>query len=188
MQQLALSSEHLVNNLRSLVAVLLLILCGCTPQIPNKVSSEEYELYNAWISQSLHRSKPKHLLIDTQTFKIDPLGPYGCGDSLHRDGIPWSQIKALHVLGDAQYSVDERQIRADMDFRAYYPGYTPLPKEDENYDLVSFSRAAFNHSRDAALFAENSSCGGLCGAGGYVYAVKDKGGWIFRSVGCHWIS
>src|ERR1700726_4941454 len=88
-----------------LLAVCFTLFVGCgAPQIPNAVSDREYQVYSAWIKHHFENKTPKALFLYSRTFVFDPLAPYGCGDTLHRqDAISMDLIRRLHDLGTAQY-------------------------------------------------------------------------------------
>jgi len=161
---------------------------GCTPAIANKVTPEEYELYSEWTAQHFATKTPDHLLFSNRTFVFDPLERYGCGDRLHGDnGVPWSQIKQLHALGEAEYPLDF-YTKGRLDIPWPYKEVESLPLDAlGTYRIVGFSRVAFNRIHTEALFAISDSCGGLCGGGGARLARRENGKWTFRTTVCNWI-
>ena len=78
-----------------LLAVCFTLFVGCgAPQIPNAVSDREYQVYSAWIKHHFENKTPKALFLYSRTFVFDPLAPYGCGDTLHRqDAISMDMIR-----------------------------------------------------------------------------------------------
>lgn len=173
--------------LRIFVGVLWLGIAGCTPQIPNKITPEEYELYNAWVLQHFESAAPVHLYFDTRTFPLDPFSNGGCGDTLHKEGVSWSMIKQLHVLGEAQYPLDFYSRGQNIKIPWDYSEIETLGKVTSDSHIIGFSRAAFSRSKNEALFGISDACGGLCGYGGYRYGEKVSGKWKFRKIGCQWV-
>lgn len=169
------------------------LLAGCrdgaTP-IPNSVIDEEYSVYSAWLKQNF-KAEPPRLLLANRTFVFDPLGlgPTSCGKELESQAhVSSSLLRALHNLGDAEYLVyvGKFQLPAFRIPWKYEEGDRQSMDTSGPVQLISFSRVAFNRDRSQALFAVSKSCGGLCGGGGTLLATRDKGGWVFRPVGCVW--
>lgn len=171
----------------SLVTICLL-LAGCMPSIPNKVSPEEYEIYTAWVKYRFEKKPPAKLFFGTTTFNEDPLSPGGCGNVLHDKGkVSWSLIKQLHALGEARYPVDfytKRNMIIPWEYKETDEIPITGPRDFHSY---SFTRVAFDKSHTEALFGVSNNCGGECGGGAMVAAVKDNGSWVFRDAGCFWI-
>ncbi|HLM83045.1 MAG TPA: hypothetical protein VK302_20780 [Terriglobales bacterium] len=178
---------------RNSIAVMafVVVLVGCNARIPNNVTPDEYAVYSEWMKAYFSKSAPSNLYVGSRTFVFDPLSSSGCGNTLHANaGVPWSLIKQLHALGEAEFRL-----------AVYSPGtslYIPwnyrvvddwrlAPEQPGSYRLVSFSRVAFDHAHSQALFAFSDTCGGDCGHGGPIYAHKNKGARVFESVaGCVW--
>jgi hypothetical protein len=173
---------------RVLFVCCIVFTTSCTPAISNKVSPEEYELYSAWTAQHFAAKTPDQLFFFSRTFVFDPLEQYGCGDTLHGDnGVPWSQIKRLHALGEAEYPLDFYS-KGRLDIPWPYKEVDSLPLDGRGtYRIVGFSRVAFNRDHTEGLFAISDSCGGLCGGGGARLARRENGKWTFRTTVCNWI-
>jgi hypothetical protein len=62
-----------------------------------------------------------------------------------------------------------------------------VSREPGRYQIVYFSRVAFNLAHSKAFFAVSDICGGDRGWEGAVYAHKKNGAWVFESGGCHWV-
>jgi hypothetical protein len=167
------------------------LLVGCrdraTP-IPNWVTDEEYSVYSAWIKHHF-KEQPPRLLLASRTFIFDPLAPTTCGQALQPRGeMSSSLLRALHDLGEAEYPVRIGKFQL--------PAFK-IPWNLEEWDrarnppgpfrLIAFSRVAFNRDRSKALFAVSNTCGGLCGGGGALVAIREKDEWVLRSdPGCVW--
>jgi hypothetical protein len=172
-----------------IIGVALLVGCrsGATP-ISNSVTDEEYSVYSAWIKHHF-KEQPPRLLLASRTFIFDPLNPITCGKAVEpRGDASSSLLRALHNLGEAEYPIRIGKF--------HLPAFR-VPWNVEEWDratnpygpfrLIAFSRVAFNRDRSKALFAVSNSCGGLCGGGGALLAIREKGEWIFRSdLGCVW--
>jgi hypothetical protein len=163
-------------------------LTSCQPAIPNKVTPDEYSLYSEWTAKHFATKSPERLFFSSRTFIFDPLERYGCGDRLHAsNGIPWSLIKQLHALGQAEYPLDfyngnNLQIPWASKEVDGFP-----PDSPGTYRFVGFSRVAFNRDHTEALFAISDSCGGECGSGGALRAHRENGKWSFRPLDCSWV-
>src|SRR5690348_1858159 len=97
--------------LRSVITALIFVLAslavGCTPKIPNHLTSQEMDLYRDWLKQRFANQAPEHLYLDDQTFVFDPLRQEGCANALHKnDGVSNSLMRELHNLGNADYEID----------------------------------------------------------------------------------
>jgi hypothetical protein len=175
------------------VFVFLAVLTGCSGPIPNKVSPDEYEVYSEWTKTYVTKRASSSLYIRNRTFAFDPFGtPFQCGKTLHdAEGVPRSFMKQLHALGDAEYPLDLDS--ADTRLRVPWK-YKPVDEWQEvseapgEYNVIAFSRVAFNRGHTKALFAIDHVCGGLCGGGGAVYAQKENGAWLFGGgESCIWL-
>lgn len=136
--------------------------------------------------QTLMYSFPKGaqsaLYVSRRTFVFDPLSRFGCGHLMHKAGIPWSLIKQLHALGEAQYPLDVYSHNLPIPSDEFLqPKRAPSPR----YRFIAFSRVAFNRAHDEAVFAFRDTCGSECG-GGTVHARRVNGAWSFRNEGCVW--
>jgi hypothetical protein len=170
-------------------AALLMPACGDRAmRIPNSVSDEKYSLYSAWVKYHF-KERPPRLLLASRTFIFDPLGPQGCNAKIleARAHVSSSLVRALHDLGEAEYTVHTGKFKLPA-FRIpwKYEESERLPMNPSPpFRLIAFSRVAFNRDRSEALFAVSNSCGGLCGGGGPLLAIREKGEWLFRSdLGC----
>lgn len=182
---------------RSIVCLLFgvaLLMPGCRDRampIPTSVSDEEYSLYSAWLRNHF-KEQPPRLLVASRTFVFDPLGPQGCNaKTLETQAhISSSMLRALHVLGEAEYPVRTGkfqlpEFRIPWKYEESEGLYTnpPLP-----FRLIGFSRVVFNRERSKAFFAVSDSCGGLCGGGGPLIAIRKEGAWLFNyDLGCAWV-
>jgi hypothetical protein len=87
--------------MRAFLIACVFALAGCSPNVPNKVTPDEYQLYSEWTIQHFAVKTPDHVFFSSRTFTFDPLERFGCGDRLHKDnGVSWSLIKQLHALGE----------------------------------------------------------------------------------------
>ncbi len=69
---------------------MMLFLTACNPRIPNHVSTEEYEIYSAWLNHRLAKNQALMVYVGITTLAIDPLDPRKmCGSfdvMLHEKG------------------------------------------------------------------------------------------------------
>ncbi len=169
--------------------VLLAVLDGCAlaqaPRIPMKIAPEEYEVYTAWLLQRPPKQPPVKLYLTLRTHIVGSLE--SCIDWLKIAGVEESMIQRLTELGEAQFPFDLEgsRMKSKVDFEVV-PEYS---KELANaarlsYELISFSRVAFDASHTKALFGVHRSCGGLCGGGVMVLGRREKQGWVFKDAGC----
>ena len=178
--------------LRSLVIASILILpaltIGCTPKIPNKITSQEMDLYREWLKQRFANKAPEHLYLDDQTFRFDPLRQEGCGKALHtNDDVSNSLMRALHNLGNTDYEIDVSPKAVHIPWPYQVLNVRDFPRPVEGLHVISFSRVAFNGSGRSALFAVNDLCGPQCGRGRAVSATKENDAWRFKdSTTCSW--
>jgi len=168
-------------------------MLACTPKIPNKVTQDEYDVYREWLKDYFANKAPEQLYLDDQTFVFDPLSVsgYGCGDSMHKnDHIPWSLIKALHALGNADYELDVSPGSMQLPWTYKILNPRQFPNPSPGLHIIGFSRAAFSRDGQRGLFAFSDSCAaGLCGVGGAVLAVRHGGSWKFdRLKSCTWVN
>jgi hypothetical protein len=158
--------------------------------IPNSVSDEEYSLYSAWAKHHF-KEQPSRLLLASRTFVFDPLGPQGCNVKMlqAKAHVSSSLLRALHDLGEAEYAVHTSKFRLPA-FRIpwnYDESEGLYTNPSRPFRLIAFSRVAFNRDRSEAFFAVSNSCGGLCGGGGPLIAIRKDGEWVFSSdLGCFW--
>src|SRR5437588_483136 len=94
------------NPIQIFIAALVMVSClaglGCTPKIPDKVTAKEIDIYREWLKQHFADKTPEQLYLDDQTFAFDPQ-QRGCGRAIHdQNRVPWSLMKALHGLGNAE--------------------------------------------------------------------------------------
>jgi hypothetical protein len=132
-------------------------------------------VYSAWIKHHF-KEQPTQLLLESRTFIFDPLRPYGCG-KIAQAHVSSRLVRALHDLGEAEYPVQTGKFRlppyripwkyAELDRWSRYPS--------GGFRLIQFSRVAFNHDISQGLFAVSDSCGGLCGGGSALIAIREKG-------------
>lgn len=171
--------------------VFVVALAGCNGRIPNNVSSAEYGVYAEWMKAHFSKHAPSNLYISSRTFVFDPLATNGCNNAIHKKaGVPWGLIKQLHALGEAEYRLDVYSPETKLHIPWNYPAvedWRLISQEPGRYQVVEFSRVAFNRAHSEAFFAVSDVCGGLCGWGGAVYAHKKNGAWMFESGGCNWL-
>ena len=180
----------------SLIAAMGLVF-GCRGErIPNQIRADEYSLYSAWLSNYIQRHQ-EQLYIARRTANFDVLLTGNCSQAFHDQGkVPWSLIKPLQVLGDAQYLLpaDEAQHRLNVPVAYKMTERMPLDSRD-SFTYVSFSRVAFNRDHSEALFffahtgcqKDPNSSRLECGGGGAraLHAVKRSGQWQIQPVaGC----
>lgn len=168
---------------RCAVGAVILTLCvcavGCTPKIPTRVTVEELNLYHEWLKHYFASKPPVQLYLDDQTFIYDPLDKQR-GQALPKgSGISSSLGKQLHALGNAEYPVEVASVGLNLPWPYKVLNPRELPAPATGLHIISFSRVAFNRSNTEALFAISDSCGGDCGHGGPVHAVKQNGSWQF---------
>lgn len=178
-----------------LALILVAAAIGCDhlqARIPNVVSTEEYEIYSAWLQQHFAQQPPKNLFIMSRTFVFDPEAAMntGCANALRQAGVSLRLIEQLHALGDAEFLMRVYPpLEKNLHIPWPYKEIDTLPwPEPGPYRAISFSRVAFNRQHNEALLSVSNLCGGLCGQGGALIARKDHGQWKFRSVGCVWVS
>lgn len=178
--------------LRSFVTVSILTLScltlGCTPKIPNQITSQEMDLYRDWLKQHFANKAPDHLYLDDQTFVFDPLREQSCGKNLHRnDDVSNSLMRELHNLGNADYEIDISPESMKLPWSYQVLNVRHLPSSAQEAHVISFSRVAFDRAGTEALFAVNDLCGSQCGAGRAVSARKENSAWKFKdSTTCSW--
>ncbi len=184
--------QSLPRLLRFLITASVLVLScvtlGCTPKIPNQITSREMDLYRGWLKQRFANQAPERLYLDNQTFVFDPLRDAACGKSLHKnDGVSNSLMRELHNLGNADYEVDVSPESMKLPWPHQVLNVRHMPSASSGMHIVSFSRVAFDRSGTEALFAVNDLCGLQCGAGHAVSARKENGEWTFKdSSTCYW--
>lgn len=172
-----------------LSGVALLAGCGGSTPIPISVTDEEYSVYSAWIRHHF-KEQPPRLLLASRTFIFDPLAPNGCGKAFEtQTHVNLSLLRELHNLGEAEYPIRTGKFQLPA-FKIpwKYEERDRQPTDRSGpFQLIAFSRVAFNRNKSEALFAVSNSCGGLCGGGGALYAVREKSEWVFRpDLGCAW--
>ncbi len=159
----------------------LALLAGCSPKIPPKVETAEYELYSAWMQNYFKKAPEGTLYLSARTFAW----PDACDQIMKKAGVDSGLVAQLSSLGEAEYPMELRApgMKSPWPFKETvgYPSDAP-----GTYRLVAFSRAAFNRQHTQALFAASDSCGSLCGGGGAVIAWRDNGAWQFKPSGCLW--
>ena len=171
-----------------------LLTSGCRDRavpIPNSISDEEYAVYSAWIRNHF-KEQPARLLLASRTFSFDPLGSQGCNaKTLEAQArVSFFLLRRLHDLGEAEYPVrTDKFQRREFKIPWKYEESEGLPANPSPpFSLIAFSRVAFNQDRSEAFFAVSNSCGGLCGGGGPLVALRKEGEWVFRSdLGCYWV-
>jgi len=158
----------------------------------NEVSSEEYAIYDAVISDMFADNKVifdfggkvtvKLLVIaqHTLSYPSPGNGNYGrvvlpMAASLHREVL--EDYSAKNKLA----SVLERQFNLKV---AYVLVESPESRATARYleghavhGVVTLSRVGFNRARDEAYVCMAYSCGGLCGESFGLFLVKEKGVW-----------
>lgn len=162
------------------------LLCGCAPQIPNRVTADEYQIYSAWATARFAKNPPDHLYFSGRTGVFDP-SHFACGTELEKSGVSSSLAKQLRALGDAEYSLGlDSPTKLQIPWNYKQANASPdLPPG--TFHLITFSRVAFNRSHTEALFAVFDACAfDRCGHGGYIEGIKQNEKWGFRPVGC-WI-
>jgi hypothetical protein len=175
------------------VIAVVFAIAGCNGRIPNRVTLDEYGVYSQWMKVHFSKNEPKNLYISSRTFVFDPVArTAGCrANAVHdKAGVPWSFIKQLHALGEAEYRLPDAYSPTKLDIPWSYKlvdDWRSISQEAGQYRLVSFSRVAFDITRRKAFFAVSDACGGLCGAGAAVYAEKRNGAWVFKGTSCSWV-
>jgi hypothetical protein len=176
------------------VHILLLVACICfgcnfsALPIPSTVSADEYDVYTAWVVQRFEKDPPKELFFSASTINSKSLFTGNCAKALLRDGVSQSMVEALAKQGDTFYPLDFK----DRNHMQIPWNYSVADGTEKSSDIlvsgapwtVLLGRVAFNHSHTQALFAAETSCGGLCGGGGAVLGKKSRKGWQFERVGC----
>jgi hypothetical protein len=169
--------------------LLVSFLLGCSADIPNTVSADEYTVFSEWIATHFSKSPPTALYVRNRTAAFDP---FHCGEDMQRAGVPRSLMKQLQALGDAEFRLhleSKSKLSIPWDFMVLDDwGRSPEPPPTGAYRLLNFSRVAFDRQHTQALFLVNDSCGGECGIGGAVLARKVDGRWIFEDGGCRSIA
>ena len=172
---------------------IVLLTLGCSDGaavIPNAITDEEYSVYSSWLR--LHfKEQPSRLLLASHTFIFDPIDRR-CGATTP-DGqarTSTSLLRALHNLGEAVYPVrTDKFKRLPFKIPWDYEESERLPEHpSQPFRLIAFSRVAFSQRRSEAFFAVSDSCGGLCGGGGALLAIREQGEWTFKPDPiCMWI-
>lgn len=181
----------------SLVAIL--SLSGCHKSfssMPAHVSSQEMQVYEAWLKQQKLRFPLRTIEVAPLTSPIPPntVGTNGSEDEvrgtrkwLQRDGVPTSAFNKLADLGGAMYPLPEpfdprlAKNRSSSD--------SSCAPEDRDTDIthVTFSRIVFSRRGDLALLhVSRLPClHGVCGGGRGEYLIGTQHGadWSFKSVG-----
>ncbi|HWC20195.1 MAG TPA: hypothetical protein VG498_24485, partial [Terriglobales bacterium] len=173
-----------------LVAGICLGMLGCTPKIPNKVTQDEYQLYREWLKHHFASKAPEQLFLDDQTFVFDPMERRGCGDVIHRDDqVPWSLMRALHALRNADYELDVSPSTMQIPWPYQVLNPRRLPNVDRGLHIIGFSRVAFSRDGSQGLFAFSDACAMReCGGGGAVLANKLGNSWEFSQLkSCSWM-
>lgn len=170
------------------ILILSSLTLGCTPKIPNQVTSQEMDLYRDWLKQHFANKAPEHLYLDDQTFVFDPLRQESCGKALHKsDGVSNSLMRELHNLGGADYEIDVSPASMKLPWTYQVLNVRHMPTGAEGLHMISFSRVAFDRPGTEALFAVNDLCGLQCGEGKAISAKKENGSWKFKeSTTCSW--
>jgi hypothetical protein len=181
------------NSIQIFIAALVMVSClaglGCTPKIPDKVTTKEIEVYREWLKQRFAGKAPEQLYLDDQTFAFDPQ-QRGCGKAIHEQNhVPWSLMKALHAVGNADYEVDVSPATMELPWKYQVLKVRQFPPTSRGLHVIGFSRVAFDRSGTQALFAVSDACGpGDCGSGSAVLAAKHGGSWQFTSLkSCSWV-
>ena len=180
-------------------SALILFVSGCTPQIPNKVTTEEYAVYRSVLAQRFESRPPKQLILPSRTTVEDPLAsgmPNACGDKIHKAGVSWALIKELHEVGSAEYplsfgyvpdsgspKIPEKSLTVSEGIGLY----SDYKVKRGEFNLFQFTRVAFNRTKTEGLFFFEES-NGQNGWGGYRLAKLVDGQWTFEKVGCDWVS
>jgi hypothetical protein len=107
-----------------------------------------------------------------------------------REGaVPRTLITQSHALGEAEYWLPDVYSPTKLHIPWSYKlvdDWRLVSQEPGLYQLVGFSRVAFDVAHGKALFAVSDTSGGG-GGGGAVYAYKKNGAWVFESSGCNWV-
>jgi hypothetical protein len=162
---------------------------GCTPKIPDKVTTKEIDLYREWLKQRFAGKAPQQLYLDDQTFVFDPQ-QRGCDKAIHNGNhVPWSLMKALHALGNANFEVDVSPATMELPWKYQVLNVRRFPPASPGLHVIGFSRVAFDGSGSAALFAVSDACAAAqCGSGNAVLAKKNGQNWEFSSLkNCSWV-
>jgi hypothetical protein len=155
-------------------------------EVPNNVTSEEYEVYSASLRKYLKEHASVRAEVEKQTMPFAPLAGQGCGDEWHRNNnISWAMMRKLQAVGQRRFQIQLDRLPAvsDLDQRASIP---ELAHGQKHY--LSFSRVVFDNSKTEAFFAVSDSCGALCGKGGPVKGTRQGREWVFESfLDCSWL-
>lgn len=170
------------TGLGALIIALCVCAVGCTPKIPTRVGIEEMDLYREWLKHYFASKPPAQLYLDDQTFVYDPLDTRR-GQALPKgSGVSSSLAKELHALGNAEYPLEVASVGMNLPWPYKVLNPRALPTPATGLHIIGFSRVAFNRGHTEALFAISDSCGGDCGHGGPVHAVKQNGSWQFTEL------
>jgi hypothetical protein len=171
-----------------LVACSIAFLPGCTRQIPNKVTADEYAIYSEWTTAHFKKNPPEHLYFSIRTGIFDPLDA-PCKGQLEKVGDRRQMMSQLHALGDAEYPLDldsPDHLHIPWSYKAVDTAPDLAPG---SFHMITFSRVAFSRDHTEALFGVFDACAfGDCGRGGYIEGSQKNGSWSFRPVGCVVIS
>jgi hypothetical protein len=180
--------------IQTFIAALVTMSClaglGCTPKIPDKVTTKEIDIYREWLKQHFAGKAPEQLYLDPQTFVFDPLGHLGCGNAMHKaDHVPWSLMKALHALGNVDYEVDVSPATMELPWKYEVLNVRRFPPQSAGLHVIGFSRVAFSGNGSEVLFAVSDACAASeCGRGSAVLAAKHGSTWQFTSLNsCLWV-
>jgi hypothetical protein len=172
------------------IVALVVTLAGCDARVSNKVTPDEYHVYSDWMRLRYSKTTPDNLYLRTHTFAFPTVSDLNFRVAMDKAGVASSLVKQLQVLGDAEYGVDfdsqQTYLRLPWNFKEV-DDFRLIPLDRGQYDLIGFSRVAFNRAHDHALFAVDVICGGLCGTGEVVSARKASGGWLFENSGWSWV-
>jgi hypothetical protein len=83
-------------------------------------------------------------------------------------------------------SKDLERLFPEKEFdRAWTRFYAKYP---ESSGTINFSNPGFNRDYTQALLSTGRLCGGLCGAGYFVFLTKDRGTWTVKTKIGTWVS
>jgi hypothetical protein len=94
--------------MRTCLVIILLagVFAGCNGRISNRIGSDDYELYAAWMKAHFPRNPPSNLYVSSHTVAFDPLSPTGACQGHNKSTVPRALLQQLHELDQAEYRLD----------------------------------------------------------------------------------
>lgn len=175
-----------------------------SPKSPrqSKVSSEEYAVYSALISEEYLNDKVKLVVIanptsggnrskDTADIFLELLAPLShatLNDYLARNSKPYHlrnsfSLKAKYVI--VEYKEIEKFFENPDFDEAWKTFYQRYPASN---GYVALSRVGFNPAKNQALVSMSWMCNSRCGAGKLVLMAKRDGKWKIEKQHLMWVS